>query len=66
MCFLPLFFFRHSLPILGHVNWYVPEKQDQLQAQTHKGEKGGIFFKGLVHVVVKCKLECQAGNPGKS
>lgn len=29
-------------------------------------EKGGIFFKGLVHVVVRYKLECQAGNPGES
>ena len=56
---------REAQRIKGTLLGRVPEKQNQLQAQTHKGRRGG-FFKGLVHVVVRYKLECQAGNPGKS
>lgn len=68
MCFLPLFFFKHSLPILGHVNWSgvcSRETEPVIGTDTQRGEGGvDFFFKRLVHVIVKRRLECQAGNPG--
>lgn len=48
MCFLHLFFFKHSLPILGHVKWSgvcSRETEPVIGTDTQRGEGGvGIFF----------------------